>query len=157
MFLIWFEILIPILQNCTSTLTKVVSNDSLNRSLWSIWTAKGELIIGDWNLNSATLQCVHAEWNTEVVAFSILIVLRCCYIPVDNCLVIQQFEIPRIMTRVLVECRSVNFPGRANLSCTFLSLLIGSTISEISTGESTCCWFRLANIIFDDHVVGFTS
>jgi hypothetical protein len=57
----------------------------------------------------------------------------------------------------LVEGGSVNFPGRANLSSTFLSLLIGSSISEVSTWESACWRLWLANIILDDHVVGFTS
>ena len=109
MFLKRFHVLISVLQDCAGSLSEVVSNDSLDWSLWSIWATEGKLIIGNRNLYSAALKGVHAEWNPVIMTLSIFIVLWCCYISIDNCLVIQQFEIPWIML-FLVKCGFVNFP-----------------------------------------------
>lgn len=97
MLLVLFNVFVPVLQLSTGPLSKVIADDPVNRRLRSIGTAERELLVGQRDLHSALLKRVHTERNPVVVAFSEFVVLGCRHVSIDNCLVVQQFEISRII------------------------------------------------------------
>ena len=156
MFLVVFYIFVPVLQIGTGTLAKVVADDAIDRRLWPVGAPVGELLVGECDLHAALLKSVHAERNAVVMAFSEFVVLGCSHISFDNCLVIKQFEVSRVI-RFRVVFWLVYFPGRANLGGTLLGLLVRPSIGKMLLRQSASRGLGLANVILDDHVVGLTA
>lgn len=83
-----FQVPISILQVSAGTLTEVVTNDTINWRLGSIWSAIGELLLWQRDLDSTTLEGIHSERNSIIVALSELVVLGCRHISLDNCFIV---------------------------------------------------------------------
>ena len=70
--------MIPILQLIGGMLSKVVVDNTINWCLRSVWSTIGELSVREHNLLLSTvLKCCSTEWNTSIVTFSVLSLLRC--------------------------------------------------------------------------------
>ena len=133
------QTLVSVLQVPARRFSEVVTDNTFDRCLWSIWTSKCELFIGQRNLISTILQRAHAEWHPSIVAFSVNIVLWCGHISIDNCSVIEQFEISYVV-RLLIVLGSVHLPGCAYLGGALLGLLVRSAIREVVAWKSARSW-----------------
>jgi hypothetical protein len=87
-FFVVLQALVPVLQVPASRLAEVVPDDAFDWRLWSIRSAKCELLIWQRNLVATTLKCAHAKGHSSIVTLSVNVVLWCGHISIDNCSVV---------------------------------------------------------------------
>ena len=78
------QMLISILKSVTCIFSEVIVYDRFNWGLRSIWFSVCELLFWQRNLLSTHFECVHAKWDSVVMSFSVLIILRSCNVSFNN-------------------------------------------------------------------------
>ena len=157
-FLETFKMMISALEGVTGILSEVIVNDRFNWGLWSIWFTICELLFWKSDLLATHFKCIHTKWNSVVMSFPILVILWSCNVSINNWFIIEEFEVSRTWWWVgFGPSWLMYFPWSADLSCTFLSLLIRSAICEIHWGKSPGRWLTSANIVLNNKVVSVSS
>ena len=82
--LILLQALVPILQGARGGLTEVISNDSIDWCLRSVWPTVGKLLLRQRDLHTTIFEGAHAEWDPVIVALTVNVVLRGRHVSSDN-------------------------------------------------------------------------
>ena len=127
-----FYLMISTLKIGSSHFTVVVSNDSVDWSLWSISSAVRKGLLRKWNISTRLFQSTHTKWNSRVICLSKLVVIFGCNHSRNCCLLVKFFEVTWIVW-IIIGSSVVILPRSADLSGTFLVGLVWLTIREFGT------------------------
>lgn len=93
---LFFEALhlpISLLKICSSSFSKVISDDTHNWSLGSICSSICKSFVRKTNSSMVSLQGWNTEWNSSIMVFSIVIELFCCYHTINCWLLVKLLKI----------------------------------------------------------------
>lgn len=128
-----FYLMVSSLKSSSGHFTVVMSDDSVDWSLWSISSSIREGPLWKRDIPTGLFQCAHTKWNSRVICLSKLVVIFGCNHSSNSCLLVKFFEVAWIVW-IIISASIVILPWGADLSGTLLIGLIWLSIREF------LCW-----------------
>ena len=130
-------------------LSKMVANNSINRSLRSICSPEREVFFGKWNCSSCIFQCWKSKRNSCIVSFSEFIILFCSYLSIEDSPLVKLCKISGVKFFIFC-CLGIRDPRCANLGSSLLVFWqIAFSVGKVQRWQITSCWFCSPYIVFN--------